>query len=103
MGSLAEAEVEVIAVQFKRIGHANVVQRPASVVPLLVVCTILRPHPDIALWAAQHNVRKVLASRNHIRPLLPLDGREAAYPALHTAELIGHLPCRVERADAARG
>jgi hypothetical protein len=66
-------------------------------------CAILGPHADVALWAEQHHAVKVLTSRNHIGPFLPLDGCEAANPALHTTELIGHLRCHVEREDLARG
>src|SRR5262245_27215516 len=98
--TVAETQVEVIVADFERVGHLQILQRPASKLILQIFRSILQPNPDIPFRLFTNlkweNISAVQFSR------MPLDTGKASNPREHSCELIGLLPCHIEGADAAR-
>ena len=99
----AEAEAEVILLEFEGIGHAKIGERPTAVTKLQIAGAVLQPNAQVASRFTQDFVGVVLATVRDRGVFLPLDGGEAADPGNDTAELIGQLPGCVERANATGG
>src|SRR6266436_158691 len=101
--TFAETKVEVIALELQSVGEAKVCQRPtAPTVQFEIFGAVLQPNANITLGFAQDLVWIVLAAVLHVWIFPPLDAAETANPRNDPAELIGHLPRRVEGADGAR-
>src|SRR5260370_10897676 len=101
--AFAETKMEVVALELQRVGKAEVGQRPAAPTVMFdVFGAVLQPNPNITLGLAQDLIWIVLAAVLHVWIFPPLDAGETTDPRNHPAELIGHLPGRVEGADAAR-
>src|SRR5229473_2450571 len=96
-----EAKVEVVLLKLQSIGHAQVSERPVAIAKVEIFGAILQPYTDVALRFAENLVWVVLAAIQHGRIFFPLDARVAANPGNDAAELIGHLPSGIERADSA--
>ena len=104
----AVAEVEVVAARLQRIGHLDVVERPAAgdvevlpavAVHLDVVHAVGHPDADVALRLAPHEVRQNVAAVD-VLFRQPLQPGEAAYGRVHPAEAVGLEPGEGEGADA---
>src|SRR5260370_6467423 len=101
--AFAETKMEVVALELQRVGKAEVGQRPAAPTVMFdVFGAVLQPNPNITLGLAQDLIWIVLAAVLHVWIFPPLDAGETTDPRNHAAELIGHLPGRVEGADATR-
>src|SRR5205085_10777792 len=74
-----------------------------SVAEIQILGTILQPNTEVAFGFAKNLVWIVLAAVGNGRIFLPLNRRKAADPGNDTAELVRHLPCGIEGADAAGG
>src|SRR6266487_4425099 len=101
--ALAETKVEVVALKFQRVGEAKVGKRPtAPTVRFDIFGAVLHPNANITLGFAQDLIGKILAAVLNVWIFPPLDAAETANPRNNPAELVRHLPCRVEGTDSAR-
>src|SRR5258708_6162574 len=64
---------------------------------------VVQPHAKIAVRFAQNFSRIILAAIGNLGIFLPLDAHKRTDPGDDAAELVRHLPCGVESANAAGG
>src|SRR5271157_3875625 len=100
--AFSKAKVEVVLGHLQRVCQPDIRQWPTSIADLHVPGTILQPDTNVSFWLSQHFFRIILSPVGIRRIFLPLNAGEAADPGNYAAELVGHLPRGVERADSSR-
>jgi len=85
----SEAEVEILALQLKRIGKLDILQRPTPRRSLLIFRTVIHPNAQISLRLAPELERINIPAVQFAR--LPLKRRETAHHCVDAAEVLGMI------------
>src|SRR6266852_5333184 len=99
--------MEIILAHLERIGHLNVLQRPASMIVFQIFGAILQPDSDIALVGLFADQKRVVVATQNVFARIglivpPLNAGETADVRKNAAELVILLPGGIEGTNSTR-